>query len=132
MTKQAEVTIQELSNTWGCTWVDESGKTHYGFSDCPVSTRTRLWLECTDGDIIRQLVSAGLATITDTCKGAYGGEKRTAHVNIAALNTACDKYWDRANAQGRAQEQQRQACHYCGQPVSKTGFFGEATCEDCS
>lgn len=131
MNEQAEITIRELGCTWGCVWMEDK-KTHYGFEDCPVSSRARLWLECTSGDAVRQLISAGLATITNTSKGAYGGEERTVRANIAALNTACDKYWDNLNAQGRAQEQQRQSCHYCGQPASKTGFFGEATCGNCS
>lgn len=132
MTEQTEIMIRELSNTWGCVWVDENGKTHYGFEDCPVSARTQLWLECVSGYAVEQLLSAGLATITKSSPGAYGGEEHTVRVNIAALNATCDKYWDNLNARGQAQEQQRQVCHYCGQPASKTGFFGEATCRDCS
>ncbi|MCK5644086.1 MAG: hypothetical protein KAJ19_25025 [Gammaproteobacteria bacterium] len=132
MNEQTKITIRELANTWGCAWVDKSGKTHYGFRDCPVSSRAQLWLECARGDAIRQLISAGLASIVETGEGTYGGETRTARVDIRALEAACDKYWDRVNAKGRAHEQRRQACFYCGQPVSKTGFFGEATCGDCS
>lgn len=132
MTEQTEITIKELGSTWGCAWVDENEKTHYGFDDCPVSARAQLWLGCASGDAVRQLISAGLATITKTSKSVYGGEDRTVRVNIASLNATCNAYWEQTNAQWRAQEQRRQTCHYCGQPTSKTGFFGEATCGDCS
>ena len=132
MTEQTEITIRELGNTWGCAWVDENGKTHYGFRDCPVSLRAQLWLDCASGYAVTQLINAGLGSITETDEGAYGGESRTICVDITALNAICEKYWDRANAQGRARELQQRMCHYCGQPASKTGFFDEATCGDCS
>lgn len=132
MSGQSTVTIEELGSTWGCCWRDETGKKNYGFENCPVNARTRLWLECAGGDAVRQLLNAEIATIINTSKGAYGGEERTVSVNIATFEAVCDRYWDRLNAQGQVQEQQRQSCHYCGQTSTRAGFFGEATCENCS
>ena len=126
MSKQ--VTVKELHNTWGCVWVGEDGETHYGFDDCPISRRARLWLECAQGDAVRLLLRDNLAEVVKTTEGAYySGQKRTVRVDIPALEASCERYWNRLNAQ----QEQHQTCHYCGQSATKLGFFDEPICGEC-
>ena len=131
LTEMAEkITISELGNTWGCAWEDNDGATHYGFGDCPISRRARLWLECAQGDAVRLLLEAGNATIVQSRQGAYGGKKRTVEVDVTRLEVSCDRYWDRLNAAAGVQQDEA-GCHYCGQQASGTGFFGEPVCREC-
>lgn len=124
-----KIIVSELSNTWGCAWLDSDGAKHYGFGDCPISERARLWLNCASGDAVRLLLDAGNATIVKSQRGAYGGEARTAEVDVAKLEAACDRYWNRLNAMG--QQQGRAGCHYCGQRATSVGFFNELVCGEC-
>ncbi len=130
-TEMAEkIIVSELGSTWGCVWEDNDGVVHYGFDDCPkLNHRAKLWLACAQGDAVRLLLEAGIATVVRSWRGGYGGEERTVEVDVAKLEASCDRYWDRLNA--AAVQQDETSCHYCGQQASGTGFFGESVCREC-
>ncbi len=120
------IAIRELANAWGCAWVDKDGKTHYGFEDAPLSPDARLWLAIAGGDAVRFLLEAKLGKVVATHPGAYGGTKRTVRVEVKDLEVACKTYW-----QQYPDTQKPDVCHYCGQPATGVGFFGEPVCPEC-
>jgi hypothetical protein len=123
----SEIELSEAVNTWGCHYtVPGSDKIHYGFSELPESLS--LWLSCVSGDAVSQLLYAGQGQIILSVKGAYGGEKRTIRLDVAAAEKMCRRYWDKVNAANRSR-----SCHYCGSvQVVGADFFDASVCAQCS
>jgi len=125
------IILEELQNTFGCSWFDEDDQEHFGFKDAPVSDRAKLWLDVASGHAIGHLLDNGSATVIGEKAGSYGGACRRVVVNVDELNHWTAVFWERKNELAREALKHAGRCHYCGLPATDFDGLGVPVCDNC-